>query len=143
MPINFTVNYDALTNNIRDADGDINATPVYGPMWFSPSVEAELYVGTYTPRPTGVTLRRFDGYIDIDGRLKNKPNGTPGVRLWANDPIFGLPPPGDTQKRSLHYQVSAELTDQRGRTIQFVSFKFEAPATDTTINLVTTTKTFM
>lgn len=141
MPINFTVNYDAVTSDIRDTTGDVDAVPLCGPMQFVPSVGGELYLGGFTPRASGVVMRSFYGYVDRDGRLKNKPNGTPGVRLWANDPILGLPAPG--QQGCLRYTVSADLTDLRGRLVTFTTFTFNAPATDSVVNLVTAAKQFV
>ena len=49
------------------------------------------------------------------------------MRVWANDPVFGL--------EKLPYRVEADLTDQLGIPVPFESFIFEAPATDTELDL--------
>lgn len=130
MPLNFTLRYDHLISDIDDASGDITAIPAQGWMYFEPSVHAgsRIPVPSYTPRPSGVEPRRFKGYLDTDGRLKTGPGGSVDIRLWANDPAWGL--------IRYAYTVTAALTDLLGRTLAFDSFSFDAPTFDTVLNLV-------
>lgn len=129
MPLNFTVHYDDRANDIDDVSGDIDSTALIGPVYFIPGFTpgARVPAPEYDPRSTGFAFRAFAGYIDTDGRLKNERGGTPGVRLWANDPVFEL--------ERLQYQVRADLTDSRGRRIPFTPFYFNAPDEDKVVDL--------
>ncbi len=129
MPINFTVTWDDLTNDVDDTTSDIGEAPVIGWMYFTTQIAdgAVILAAGHTPRPAGFQPRTFSGYLDSDGQLKNKPGGSVGARLWANDPIFGL--------TRLQYYVTASLSDALGRAINFQPFAFDAPSTDSTVNL--------
>ena len=123
--VNFTVHYDDLSNDIDDTAAEINTAAHIGPVRFTTQISpgARVPAPEYNPRPTGFGFRVFSGYLDTDGRLKNKRGGTPGVKLWANDPVFtGLP--------RLEYRVQAELTDALGRPVLFDGFNFDAPGPD-------------
>ena len=125
MPIlNFTLEYDGLTNDVDDTTGDVGAATLVGPMYFTTTLLPGVHipVSDYSPRPSGITTRTFEGYLDADGRLKNAAGGTPGLRLWANDPQFGLD--------RFQYRVTADLTDQLGREVKWNAFNFDAPSVD-------------
>jgi len=125
MPVlNFTLEYDDLVNDVDDTAGDVGTTPGVGPMYFTTLFPrgARIPVADFSPRPSGIGLRTFTGYLDTDGRLKNEAGGTAGLRLWANDPDFNLD--------RFQYRVSAELTDQLGRPVDFHGFNFDAPSED-------------
>jgi hypothetical protein len=128
LPINFTVTYDDLTNDLDDTTGDIGAVPAIGPVVFVPSLIDRATATANSPRPAGYALRTFSGWLDNDGQLKSEPGGTVGVRMWANDPIFELD--------RLQYRVEADLTDPLGRPVPWRVFAFDAPTSDLTVNLV-------
>lgn len=130
MPMCFTLHYDDRVNDIDDTSGDVAATPGVGWIYFDTTLETgvRIPVESYSPRPTGLGIRRFKGYLDTDGRLKSRPGGDTGVRLWANDPEYNLP--------RLQYKVSAELTDLLGRPVDFQPFYFDAPVADIEKSLV-------
>ena len=120
--VNFIAQYDGLTNNTGDTVGDIGTVAAIGPVRFVPlfTTGTQVPAPGYTPRPAGFAFRTFYGYLDADGRLKNERGGTPGVSIWANDPVFtGVP--------RLQYRVEADLTDPLGEPIPFNSFCFDAP----------------
>ena len=119
-----------LINDDVDETGDVEATTTIGAVRLIPL----FYKGAralgieHTPSPATFAFRTFTGYRDPDGLLKNKPGGGP-LRVWANDPVFGL--------EKLPYRFEADLTDQLGNPVPFESFIFEAPATDTELDLTT------
>lgn len=130
MPINFTIHYDHFASDINDDSGDIGVVPLVGHVRFVPKMRvgtAAIATGAL-PRPAGFTVREFSGYLDVDGRLKNKRGGTPGVRLWANDPIFEL--------ARLPYTVIFDLRDPIGNQVKVDPISIpSAPSTDVTLNL--------
>lgn len=130
MPMCFTLHYDDRVNDVDDTAGDVAATPGIGWMYFDSVIRTgyRIPVPSYSPRPAGLGLRRFKGYLDTDGRLKTRPGGEVGIRLWANDPEYNLP--------RLQYKVSAELTDTLGNPLDFHPFYFDAPVADIEKNLV-------
>lgn len=130
MPMCFTLHYDDRIVDIDDKSGDVAATPGVGWMYFDSSIQPghRIPVPSYSPRPAGLGLRQFKGYLDTDGRLKTEPGGSAGIRLWANDPEYNL--------TRLQYKVTAELTDTLGRPVEFHSFYFDAPRADVESNLV-------
>lgn len=132
MPINFTVNYDQLTNEDDSANSweDNEATPLIGPVVFTPQFRDErpLLAPNASPRPAGFIVREFTGYIDTDGRLKNKRGGSIGTRLWARDPDFRID--------HLWYKVEFSLATPIGKVVTVTGGYFEAPTTDTPVNLV-------
>jgi hypothetical protein len=129
MPIQFTAIYDDLVNDNTDSSGDISAVPSMGPVYFVPTLLPGYRIPALTnlPRPAGIGIRAFEGFIDTDGRLKSAPGGDIGVRLWANDPDWNLP--------RLQYQVRAELTDGFGIPVPWNAFYFDAPDADLNIDL--------
>lgn len=126
MPVNFTLHYDDLTNDVDDTYSSIGAVAGIGWIHFEPVFDtgARIPVPTYSPRPAGFSLRPFKGYLDTDGRLRpERGSSTAGIRLWANDPAFNLD--------RLQYRVTApSLTDPLGRKLDFKPFYFDAPSTD-------------
>ena len=129
MALNFTLHYDDRINDLDDKVGDVAETVVTGPMYFVPSIRPGVRIPVLDglPRPKGLAVQAFDGFLDTDGRLKNKQGGELGVRLWANDPAWNLP--------RFQYRVSAELTDLFGRPVPWRDFYFDAPTADIVRNL--------
>lgn len=129
MPTNFTLLYDDLSNDLDDTIGDVGSVACVGWMTFTPVFRDGVRVPSpgNSPRPAGFHMRRFRGYVDTDGRLKSSPSGSVGVRLWANDPDFGLD--------RLQYRVTADLSDPLGRKIVFATVFFDAPSSDVSVNL--------
>lgn len=123
--LNFTLHYDDRVTDMDDTSGDRGTTPGIGPVWFETCFPAgaRIPVADYTSsRPAGIGPRVFDAYLDTDGRLKNKRGGTPGVRLWGNDPRF--------MATRFQYRVRAKLADALGRPVEFQPFYFDAPDHD-------------
>ena len=125
MPINCTLTYKHLANDTEDVSGDIGAIPAIGPVY----AEAQFAddAAALGSDATGYTIRRFTGYLDTDGILKNERGGTVGMRVWANDPLFNL--------ERLPYKVTFDLYDALGRRIELNGTTFDAPSTDTTVPL--------
>ena len=123
-PLNFTLHYDDRTNDIDDTTGDVDDVAVCGRVRLTPVFDegARVPAPFYSPRPTGFAMRVFTGWLDSDGRLKNTPGGTAGMRVWANDPDFEID--------RLQYLVEAKLVDSLGRPVPFASFYIDAPSTD-------------
>lgn len=128
---NFTVQFDSLASqsDFEDSGVDADIIPLVGEVRFVPLIEPGTLVlsPSYSPRPTGFIIRPFIGYLDSDGRLKNTKGGTAGLRLWANDPIFGL--------SSLRYRVDFMLRTPAGEPVEVKSGYFQAPSVDSTVNL--------
>jgi len=129
--INFTVEYDLLAA-VTDTDGsgsDADIVPLTGPVTFSPVFEDNraALAPNYSPRSAGFKLLPISGYLDADGRLKDRPSGTVGVRLPADDPVLGL--------SQLMYQVSWDVHTTEGQPVKVDTGYFIAPSTDSTINL--------
>ena len=129
MPLSFTVTYSDRINDTEDVSGDVAATVVTGPMYFEPCLLPGQRIPDpdYPSRPTGLALRTFTGFLDTDGLLKSEAGGEEGVRLWANDPNWGL--------ARLQYRVRAELTDLLGKPVRWHGFNFDAPVADLTKDL--------
>lgn len=129
MPLCFTVTYSDRINDTEDTSGDIAATVVTGPVYFEPCLLPGQRIPDpdYPSRPTGLALRTFAGFLDTDGLLKSEAGGEEGVRLWANDPNWGI--------ARLQYRVRAELTDLLGNPVRWHSFNFDAPVADLTKDL--------
>lgn len=129
--INFTVQFDVLSNREDGSDegSDTDIVALTGPVTFTPLFADQRLVlaDDLSPRAAGLKLRKQSGWIDTDGQLKTGPGGTVGVRLWANDPIFDLD--------RLVYQVDFDVRTPLGGTVRVDPGFFEAPATDTTVNL--------
>ena len=124
MPLNFTVTYSDRINDTEDTSGDIAATVVTGPMYFEPCLLPGQRIPDpdYPSRPTGLAMRTFTGFLDTDGILKTEAGGEAGVRLWANDPAWGI--------ERLQYRVRGDLTDLAGNPVRWQSFNFDAPTED-------------
>lgn len=131
--INFTVEFDAFASadDSSDAGLDADEKALTGMVAFTPVFTDErlALAPSASPRPAGFKFRTFTGYIDTDGRLKTGPSGTVGVRLWANDPMFGL--------ERLVYRVDWNVRGPLGEPVRIDSGHFPAPSTDTTVNLAT------
>ena len=120
MPINFTIVHNAKTNDEDDDAGDIGAIAVTGWLHFIAQLP-EGMPALDAASGTGYWIRKFEGYLDDDGVLKNEPGGTPGVHIWANDPAFGL--------EELPYLVYAPKgLRANGKIVPFTSFVFNAPS---------------
>lgn len=130
--INFTVEYDVLaaTQDSDDPGADADLLALIGEVDFTAQFSdlKAIQAPTYSPRPTGFKLLKFTGYLD-GGRLKSQRGGTVGVRLPANDPVFGLD--------RLVYKVDFRLTTPGGQPVRVESGYLEAPSTDITLNLST------
>lgn len=131
--IQFTVQFDVLANRAfdsTDAGSDADTIPLVGEIVFSPRFADErlALASTLLPRPAGVKLRPFTGFVDTDGQLKTSRGGTVGVRLYANDPKFGFTDP-------LLYQVSFFLRTAAGQPVKIDDGYFTAPSTDSVVQL--------
>lgn len=128
---NFTVNFDVFGSADDGADVGVDADEkaLTGMVAFTPVFTDErlALAPSASPRPAGFKFRTFTGYIDTDGRLKTGPSGTVGVRLWANDPMFGL--------ERLVYRVDWNVRGPLGEPVRIDSGYFPAPTSDTIINL--------
>lgn len=124
--INFTVQHDhrAASPDFTDEDSDLDLLPLVGWVTFSPD-PTQFLIGDYAPRPTGVNLLKFIGYIGLDGRLRATQGGPLGVRLPANDPAFN--------QNILRYRVDFHLRTPAGQPVPVTSGYFDAPSTDSTI----------
>lgn len=129
MPVQFTVVYDDLVNDITDASGDVAAIASMGLVYFVPTLLPGYRIPALAnlPRPAGLGVRAFQGFLDTDGQLKTAPGGDVGIRLWANDPDWNMP--------RFQYHVRADLTDALGVVVAWNDFYFDAPSEDVTINL--------
>lgn len=131
--IQFTVRLDVLSNRAfdsTDSGSDADVLPLVGEVVFTPRFADDrlALAESLAPRPSGVKLRPFTGFVDIDGQLKTVPGGTLGVRLIANDPVFEFTDP-------LLYQVSFLLRTAAGQAVKIDDSYFTAPSTDTTVYL--------
>lgn len=136
----FTVEADYLavigdTND--DADHDPDTAPITGTVTFTPLVNTgDLIMATQAmPRPTGLALLPIVGVIDVDGRLKLRDVADDGVeefapiRLVADTPFLELENP-------LFYRVAFTGVKFAGRSGTIAPFTFQAPNSDTVINLI-------
>ena len=124
MPLNFRLFYDDRINDVDDVTEDVAAGVVTGPMYFEPCLLPGQRIPDpdYPSRPTGLAMRTFTGFLDTDGILKTEAGGEAGVRLWANDPAWGI--------ERLQYRVRADLTDLLGNSVRWSTFNFDAPGID-------------
>ena len=129
--INFTVQYDLYASQSDSADTGVDAdiVPLMGEVRFTPVTadDKPVLAPTYSPRPAGIKLLPFFGYMDSDGQLKAGPGGAVGVRLWANDPVLSL--------STLVYKVDFDLRTTSGQQVAVDSGYFAAPTTDVVIDL--------
>ena len=124
MPLSFRLFYDDRVNDTEDTEGEVAAVAVSGPVYFEPALLPGQRIPDpeYPSRPTGLAMRTFTGFLDTDGILKTEAGGEEGVRLWANDPAWGI--------ERLQYRVRADLTDLAGNPVRWQSFNFDAPGVD-------------
>lgn len=129
--INFTATFDlfASADDGADAGSDADIVPLVGTVTFVPQLRDNkpLLATGFTPRKAGLRVRPFVGYLDTDGQLKASPGGSVGVRLWANDPVLNA--------ENLYYAVKFNVATQAGQKVRVEGGTFEAPSTDTTVNL--------
>lgn len=127
--INFTVQHDQFAaspdNYVETDEGtDLDVIPLIGWVFFSPET-TDVLAPDFSPRPAGVKIMKYAGYINTDGRLRAFKDGPLGVRLPANDPVFGL--------TALRYRVDFDLRTPAGQRVPFDSGYFDAPAVDSTV----------
>ena len=128
--INFTIHYALFTGQADgdDANVDVDIIPLVGDVTFTPVLvdDRAIMAQTYDPA-AGFRIPTISGYIDSDGILRAARSGPEGVRLWANDPIFGLP--------TLSYRVDFNLTTPLGSPVRVRGGYFPAPNDDREIQL--------
>ena len=130
---NFTVQHDQLAaspdSSSSDLDANVDLVPLVGTVVFSAqfSDHRSILAPDYSPRPAAFQVLTFYGYLDVDGRLHAYKDGPVGVRLPANDPVFGL--------ERLEYRVDWDLRTPGGQPVIIDHGFFEAPSTDVTIYL--------
>ncbi|HQC78728.1 MAG TPA: hypothetical protein PLH92_18655, partial [Mycobacterium sp.] len=142
-PTYFTVEAD-FRSVIADADTDSDYDPqangsVSATVTFTPVLATgDLILATgASPRPIAYAAMPVVAKIDVaDGRLKLRTDPDAGgtgtyapVRLLADTPLLELATP-------LYYQVSFTAVKFNGVTGMITGFTFQAPNSDTTINLI-------
>lgn len=130
MTLNFTVQYSDRVNDADDTDGgDVAEVPGIGWLYMEPQFPAgtRLPAGDLEAGPTGYAIRTFRGYLDESGTLQYTKGGVGPMRVWGNDPAWGLD--------RLQYRVTAELTDGKGRHVPFQPFFVDAKKVDETMYL--------
>lgn len=142
-PVYFTVAADyrsVVADVASDADYDPQLGSVTATVTFTPLLtggDVILATGA-SPRPTGFAPTPVVALIDpADGRLKLRTGPDSGgtgtfapVRLLADSPLLELNQP-------LFYQVAFTGVQFNGRPASITGFNFQAPTSDTTINLIT------
>lgn len=127
----FTVQYDllGLTTDSDDAGVDSDEIGLIGPVVFTAQFgdNRAVQAANYSPRPTGFKWLPISGWLDSDGRLKDKAGGTVGLRLPANDPSLGLD--------KLVYKVVFKVKTPSGESVNVAPGYFEAPSADETVQL--------
>ena len=127
---------DAATDSDYDpqANGSVSATVTFTPVLAT----GDLILATgASPRPIAYAAMPVVAKIDVaDGRLKLRTDPDAGgtgtytpVRLLADTPLLELATP-------LYYQVSFTAVKFNGVTGMITGFTFQAPNSDTTINLI-------
>lgn len=127
---------DAATDSDYDpqANGSVSATVTFTPVLAT----GDLILATgASPRPIAYAAMPVVAKIDVaDGRLKLRTDPDAGgtgtytpVRLLADTPLLELATP-------LYYQVSFTAVKFNGVTGMIAGFTFQAPNSDTTINLI-------
>lgn len=143
-PVYFTVVGDFkafVADTIADTDANPDVVSITATVTFTPLLQnGDIILATGAePRPTGFIASPIVGVIDSDGRLKlnSTPNGsysyTP-IRLLADTDVLELSTP-------LYYSVAFNNVVVNGRTSSIRSFNFQAPTTDTELNLITVGRT--
>lgn len=141
----FTVtgDYDAIIADTDDAGIDPDLVPISAKVTFTPLLATGdvVLAATLTPRPSGLLLTPTPGILDTDGQLKTKKLDL-GVRLVAETAILAL-----AVNQHLHYEVEFDevrfSSRQRGNDTNgsLPGFTFQAPTSDTTVDLITVTRT--
>lgn len=143
QPVYFTVtaDYQAFVEDATtDSDYDPQSVPIGATVTFTPLVNTGDVVRAVNadPRPVGYVPAAVQAVIDSDdGRLKLRSSPDPDgsgtfapVRLLGNSDLLELEGP-------LFYQVSfTNVTFASGRRGSIAGFTFEAPSSDTEINLI-------
>jgi hypothetical protein len=127
MPLQFTLRMKDRTTDITDVTGDRAWVAAMGPLLAEPTFKPGVRIpyGLDTAyRPRAVPM-----WLDADGELKPSKGGSVGVRLDANDPLFGL--------HRLQYRVTAPegLTDANGEVVDWATVYFDAPSEDRIVYL--------
>jgi hypothetical protein len=143
-PTYFTVvaDFKSVVGDLAsDADYDPQLGSVTADVTFLPVLDqGDVILATSaTPRPTGFLAAPIVGFIDTDGRLKMRTATDVGgstdlgyapVRLLADTDLLELETP-------LFYQVSFSNVQYNGARGTINPFTFQAPTSDTTLNLIT------
>ena len=145
-PVYFTVVADFrafIEDAATDSDYDMQTVPVGATVTFTPLVSSgDVVLATQaSPRPTGFISGPVVGIIDpADGRLKIRKSADAGasggfgfapVRLLGSSPLLELDGP-------LFYTVTfSEVVWANNRRGSINGFTFEAPNSDTELNLIT------
>ncbi|MCA9843204.1 MAG: right-handed parallel beta-helix repeat-containing protein [Dehalococcoidia bacterium] len=138
-PTYFTVvgDFKAIIADSEDAGADPDHLPLLGTVTFTPLINAgDLILATQaSPRPVGFLGTPISGYIDTDGVLKMRSTafgdyGYTPVRLLADTALLELD--GD-----LWYAVSFSNMSYGGKFVTINGFNFQAPTSDTAVNLIT------
>ena len=145
-PVYFTVVADFrafVEDASTDSDYDMQTVPVGATVTFTPLVSSgDVVLATQaSPRPTGYISAPVVGIIDpADGRLKIRKSADAGasggfgfapVRLLGSSPLLELDGP-------LFYTVTfSEVVWANNRRGSINGFTFEAPNSDTELNLIT------
>ena len=143
-PVYFTVEADfkAFIEDVSsDSDYDPQVVPISATVTFTPLINAgDVVLATNaSPRPTGFIPAPITAIIDsADGRLKMRTGTDAGatgfsfapVRLLGSSALLELDGP-------LEYSVRfSEVVFSNGRRGTIASFNFEAPNSDTVLNLI-------
>lgn len=138
-PVYFTVVGDFkafVADTAADNDADPDLVSITATVTFTPLLQTGdmILATTASPRPTGFVASPIVATIGSDGRLKmaETPFGsypyTP-VRLLADSPLLELSTP-------LYYSVAFNNVVINGRTSSIRGFNFQAPNTDSELNLI-------
>jgi hypothetical protein len=127
--VQFTVHHDQFgaVPDTSDVDANAELVALIGTVVFSAqfSDSRSIMAREYSPRPAAFKITNFYGYMDSDARLHANKDGALGVRLPANDPVFGL--------ANLEYRVDWDLRTPGGQPVPIDHGYFTAPTTDLTL----------
>lgn len=128
----FTVqaDYKAILTDLFDAGIDPDAVAVTATVTFSPLIGTSdvILSPDASPRPTGFILAPVTGRIGTDARMATR-YGQSDIRLVANTDALGL-------AEDLYYRADFTNVKFGGLTGQIAPITFQAPATDTVVNLI-------
>lgn len=125
--LNFSVVAALETTGILNAGEDTDLLPIVGDVIFTPQFQGTFNNLNMPVRPTAFKLRQRRAMLDSSGFLKEVGAAEYGVRLPANDPVYGI--------AALVYRVDFQVT-AGGLPVSVDSVYFPAPDTDTTLPLV-------